>query len=300
METIIAWVNGGTSVSVAGDWNNWSPEPLLKKGTYFYKVFNLTPGKHPYKFLVENTWVYDSSLPHSVDTEGNWNNEVVVDFSETKRKPLTKEREVGVSKYLAYLLRHGAVKEGLDITDEGWVLVSEVLQLPSAKKDRITEADIRSIVQKNDKQRFALKEDNQRLWIRANQGHTMAVEVEMTPITSVQDLPGGVAVHGTYKKAWPDIKLSGLSPMSRNHVHFAVGLPGDSGVISGMRTSAEILIYLDVEKCLQDSIPLFLSANNVVLSPGNADRLIPTTYFKYVLNSKNHQPFDPSFPNKPN
>jgi len=185
---------------------------------------------------------------------------------------------------MSYILRHGASKEGLPMSDDGWVNVSEFLQLPSARKDKITIHEIIYIVKNNDKQRFALKEENGVMSLRANQGHTIEVDVEMTPITAISDLPSGIAIHGTYFQAWNEIKKSGLSPMRRNHIHFAAGLPGQSGVISGMRSTAEVLIYLDVEKCLAENIPLFLSANNVILSPGNSERLIPPKYFLSVVN----------------
>jgi hypothetical protein len=49
-------------------------------------------------------------------------------------------------------------------------------------------------------------------------------------------------------------------------------------------------------QALDDQIPFFLSENNVVLSPG-IDDIIPTKYFKYVLNANTIVPFDKSFPN---
>jgi 2'-phosphotransferase len=44
-------------------------------------------------------------------------------------------------------------------------------------------------------------------------------------------------VHGTYFNAWDLIKDTGLKTMARNHVHFAIGMPGDKSVISGMRNT---------------------------------------------------------------
>lgn len=56
-------------------------------------------------------------------------------------------------------------------------------------------------------------------------------ELELTKITSADEAP--VVVHGTYRRAWQLIKDQGLSRMKREHIHFASGLPGESGVISG-------------------------------------------------------------------
>jgi 2'-phosphotransferase len=58
-------------------------------------------------------------------------------------------------------------------------------------------------------------------------------------------------VHGTYRKNLDSILHQGLKRMARLHVHFSSGLPTDGGVISGMRQSVNILIYLDVSMALQ-------------------------------------------------
>ena len=78
--------------------------------------------------------------------------------------------------------------------------------------------------------------------------------------------------------------------MTRNHVHFAPGLPptaegadGKPGVISGMRSSCDVAIYLDVRAALQAGIKLLRSENGVLLSPGDADGRIPSVLFKKVV-----------------
>ena len=69
--------------------------------------------------------------------------------------------------------------------------------------------------------------------------------------------------------------------MGRNHVHFAVGRPGESEVISGMRNTCDILIELDLEKALKDGMKFYISKNKVILSSG-FDDLISINYFKRV------------------
>ncbi|KAG5179415.1 phosphotransferase KptA/Tpt1 [Tribonema minus] len=116
---------------------------------------------------------------------------------------------------------------GLDMSPDGFVSLSDLL----SKKGfgGISVDTVRHVVATNDKQRFALKEGEggAGLLIRANQGHsvkTVDAEQLLTPVTSAGDVP--VCVHGTYKRAWPDILASGaLLPMSRTHVHFAASIP---------------------------------------------------------------------------
>jgi len=53
---------------------------------------------------------------------------------------------------------------------------------------------------------------------------------------------------------WNTIRYDGLRKLKRNHIHFSIGKPDDNEVISGMRYSAEVLIYIDVENAMNDGI----------------------------------------------
>lgn len=170
-------------------------------------------------------------------------------------------------------------------------------------KVKCSEAELKTVVSDSDKQRFALITIDGKEYVRANQGHSFPVpDLELKRITKVEDIPTGensaegVVVHGTYRSAWKLIKQSGLSKMTRNHIHFAIGTPGESHVISGMRSTCQVLIYVDVAKAIADGIDFFLSENQVVLSGGNAEGFIPPTYFKAVLDAETNQPFDTDFP----
>lgn len=158
-------------------------------------------------------------------------------------------------------------------------------------------------MEKSDKKRFTITRIEGKEFIRANQGHSISVpDLELTRIASAADVPKsetsteGVVVHGTNTRAWKDIKKEGLSKMGRNHVHFAIGTPGESHVISGMRSTCQVLIYVDIDKAIADGIDFFLSDNHVVLSAGDKDGYIAPKYFKAVLDAKTSAPFDEDFP----
>jgi len=194
---------------------------------------------------------------------------------------------VRLSKSLAWLLRHNAETEGFTFLDGGYLPVQEVLKHP--RFTGYTLADVEEVVRNCEKQRYSLVtgDAGQRL-IRANQGHSIkTVEVEMEEINNPDDVPK--VVHGTNFKAWNEIQKSGLNKMKRNHIHFAAGELGSDGVISGMRKSAQVYIYIDVHKAMNDGIKFFRSANNVILSPGNTDGVIDCQYFKSVKNVTNNQ-----------
>ncbi|CBZ53473.1 putative tRNA splicing 2' phosphotransferase 1 [Neospora caninum Liverpool] len=150
---------------------------------------------------------------------------------------------------------------------------------------------------------FPPRTDGAVLCIRANQGHSIACidsEKLLRPVRSVFDLPScclrtgvtgfdseevvATVVHGTYWNRWDKIQTEGLSRMSRNHIHFACGFSSEKdGVISGMRATVDVLIFLDVKKALDEGLKLFVSSNDVVLSPGNEHGIIETRFFSKVV-----------------
>ena len=146
-----------------------------------------------------------------------------------------------LSKLLSLVLRHKAVELGLAIAPDGYVSLADLLALPRFTAVGATEAAVRRVAEHNDKQRFSLATDAAGVVrVRANQGHTMAcVESEALLERIVKGEDGDpplacVCVHGTALRNWGAIKKSGLCRMERNHIHFARGLPGEDGVISGM------------------------------------------------------------------
>ena len=169
---------------------------------------------------------------------------------------------IKLSKGLSWLLRHhlDLIYPYLDGDDTemakttGFVECDALLKHPRFQNYSLDE--IKQVCAKNDKQRFCIRQhpnNPNKLQIRANQGHSIeTVEVELRKITDPNDMTHEV-IHGTYKKCWPEIsKSGGLNKMTRNHIHFAKGLPGDSGVISGMRQNAEVRIYIDVREAINE------------------------------------------------
>ena len=105
-------------------------------------------------------------------------------------------------------------------------------------------------------------------------------------------------VHGTYHDPLPLILAGGLNKMARNHVHLAVGYPG-GGVISGMRSSCEVVIELNMTKAMYGAhkIPFYVSENKVILTEGIKDGSVPPQYFRCIYDFKKNKyieqaPFD--------
>ncbi|VDO91655.1 unnamed protein product [Schistosoma margrebowiei] len=112
--------------------------------------------------------------------------------------------------------------------------------------------------------------------------------LDISLIENPEDYP--TVIHGTYFRNWDSIRREGLKRMQRTHIHFAPGEVGETGVISGMRSSAEIIIYIDLIKAINDGYKFYLSKNNVILCEGNKEGCLPTKYFRaaYQRNPRTH------------
>ncbi|EKF39438.1 hypothetical protein MOQ_000337 [Trypanosoma cruzi marinkellei] len=204
---------------------------------------------------------------------------------------LEEAKKVMYSKTLTRILRHAADKMGIPISSGGYVHVDDILRCKPFCNDPLALSHIALVVHTNDKKRFKMAYDDQhRLYIRANQGHSLAgINPELRRIESATEV--SVAIHGTYYSAWKEICACGyLSTMTRQHIHFSRGLINDHCVISGMRYNVEVLLYLDVAKVLADGIELWESENGVLLTPGmGSTKRLPLTYISKVVDRKTGQ-----------
>lgn len=202
-----------------------------------------------------------------------------------KGKPRGEEdRDVRLSKSLSYVLRHGANQMGFQLSTDGFLFVEEILSHPQFCSYSLD--DVKSVVETNDKQRFRLQPhpENGRLQIRANQGHSVQVkDLELRPVLAGSPDCPVEAVHGSYLRNWSSIQQHGLSCMKRTHIHLAPGLPGEDGVISGMRRDCDLAIFIDVTKALSDGLQFFWSENSVLLTSGDAEGKLPPKYFSKAL-----------------
>lgn len=195
-----------------------------------------------------------------------------------------EDKDVRLSKSLSYVLRHGANQMGFQMSTDGFIFLEDILahsQFQSYSVD-----DVKRVVETNDKQRFKLQphSENGRLQIRANQGHSVQVEdLELKPVLAGSSDCPSEAVHGSYLRNWNSIKQHGLSRMKRTHIHLAPGLPGEEGVISGMRKDCDLAIFIDVTKALSDGIQFFCSDNGVLLTAGDTEGKLLPKYFSKAL-----------------
>lgn len=125
---------------------------------------------------------------------------------------MDEQRTIKVSKYLSKHLRHQPERIGLALDPNGWVEIDELLRATAAHGFRITRDELDHVVAANDKRRFMI--DGAR--IRANQGHTVQVDLDL-PVTE----PPAYLYHGTVGRSLDVIRAEGLRPMARHHVHLS-------------------------------------------------------------------------------
>jgi len=117
-----------------------------------------------------------------------------------------------LSKFLSKHLRHAPAAIGLTLQEGGWVAVPDLLAACAAHGHPLTRDELDDLVEDSDKQRFAFDASGQRL--RAQQGHSVAVDLQLPPA-----VPPALLYHGTAPAALPAIRREGLQKMSRHHVH---------------------------------------------------------------------------------
>ena len=163
---------------------------------------------------------------------------------------------VSTSKFLSLVLRHQPEVIGLILDDSGWADIDTLIRLSQAHKP-LTRALIEQVVEENSKQRFAISDDGRR--IRANQGHSIEVELGLQPVT-----PPTRLYHGTATRFVDAIRREGLVKRSRQHVH----LSADAGTATtvGARHGKPSVLIVRAGEMAAAGYAFFRSENGVWLT----------------------------------
>ena len=169
-----------------------------------------------------------------------------------------------LSKYLSYILRHNPDSIGLELDKNGWADIDELIK--KTTNFSLNRFNIDLTVQTNDKQRFSISEDG--LKIRANQGHTIEVDLGLSSIK-----PPSVLYHGTASRFIDSIIREGLTKQKRHHVHLTESLEIASSV--GNRYGKLVLLSIFTNEMINDGYIFFKTVNNVWL--------VDNVPFKYLV-----------------
>jgi putative RNA 2'-phosphotransferase len=166
------------------------------------------------------------------------------------------ERLFRVSKYLSKHLRHEPARLGLELAPGGWVGVDELLEACARRGFPLSREELEEVVARNDKQRFSFDETGAR--VRANQGHSVEVDLQLEPRT-----PPAVLYHGTGARSVGAILADGLSRMSRHHVHLSADVETARRV--GARHGRAVVFEVDAARMAGAGHEFYVSANGVWL-----------------------------------
>ncbi len=170
---------------------------------------------------------------------------------------MNDRRRITVSKYISKHLRHAPQAIGLTLGDGGWVPIDALLEAAAKHRFLFTREELEQVVRYCDKQRFAIDPTGQ--LVRANQGHSVEVELQLEPIS-----PPDVLYHGTAIHLREPLLAAGLLKMRRHHVHLSADVP--TAVAVGQRHGRPIVFAVDTMSMSRDGYVFFRAANGVWLT----------------------------------
>lgn len=172
-----------------------------------------------------------------------------------------------LSKYLSLILRHHPEVIGISLDAHGWADVDELI-LGIGQKKKFSREILEEIVRTDKKQRYSFNEDGTK--IRANQGHSIQVDLELHPIK-----PPDVLWHGTAEKYTSSIEKTGLKPGNRMYVHLSSDT--ETAVTVGQRHGRPIVYKVKSGQMYRDGFCFYRSANGVWLT-----LLVPEIYLEKI------------------
>ncbi len=164
--------------------------------------------------------------------------------------------DVKLGRFLSLVLRHNPSAAGITLDEHGWADVEKLLVGVNRTGRKIDMSTLERIVRENNKQRYSFNENHTK--IRANQGHSVQVDVELREVE-----PPRYLYHGTASRFLPAIQAEGIRKMSRQYVH----LSGDfeTAMAVGKRHGIPVVITIDAEAMAQDGVTFYRSENGVWL-----------------------------------
>ncbi len=164
---------------------------------------------------------------------------------------------VKLSRFLSYVLRHKPGSVNLTLDGNGWAGIPELLEKANQHGKPLTRPILEQIVANDDKQRFCFSEDGSK--IRANQGHSVGVDLGLIPLEPPKKL-----YHGTATRFVQSIMSNGLNSRNRNHVHLSSDR--DTAADVGRRHGKPVVLEVAAQRMFEDGCLFFRSENGVWLT----------------------------------
>jgi len=168
---------------------------------------------------------------------------------------------ISLSKEISYALRHAPWEYELEMDEEGFVPLEQLLNALGITKD-----DVLKVMEISEKKRLELNGDK----IRALYGHSIPMHIK-----KIEGTPPSVLYHGTANRFIDSIKQTGLLPMKRQYVHLAID-EETATAVGKRRDKSPVLLKIDTKQAIADGIRFYIGNDKVWL----CDKL-PAKYISF-------------------
>lgn len=166
------------------------------------------------------------------------------------------KKDVDLGRFISLILRHQPEAIGISLDENGWANTDELIAGINEKGESITKEDLDRIVRENNKKRYIFNEDKTK--IRANQGHSIEVDIGLEPV-----IPPAFLYHGTGEKSVSNIMAVGIEKRSRQYVHLSSDL--DTAVRVGARHGSPVVFTVKAGEMYEKGWIFYRSENGVWL-----------------------------------
>ncbi|TCP92057.1 putative RNA 2'-phosphotransferase [Cricetibacter osteomyelitidis] len=163
-----------------------------------------------------------------------------------------------LSKEISYALRHAPWEYELELDEEGWVLLEQLISSLKQQDDwkNLTQHNIEQMIDLSDKKRHEISGK----YIRAFYGHSLPMK-----INKKIGIPPTILYHGTSADNLSSILENGLSPMSRQYVHLSEDM-GTALAVGKRKGHSPILLSIDTQSAIKDGIKFYIGNEKVWLA----------------------------------
>jgi putative RNA 2'-phosphotransferase len=261
---VTIYASDGKVRNNVGNWHIVATQSAVKSGYDFYKQKDIVMTNDcDYGFMV---WdgksrgtknniirIVENSKVCEVYLQSN-EGEYAVTNSEQLDELLYTAHKINVSKYMALILRHKPYVAGVTLDENGWTDIYDLMEKINNSGRDIDCKLLNDIVATDGKGRYLFNDDKTK--IRANQGHSINVDVQFKEAT-----PPNILYHGTAERFLESIKAKGILSMNRCYVQLSQDV--DTAFNVGSRHGKAIVLVVDTAKMVEDGYKFWLSENNV-------------------------------------
>ncbi|GFZ30233.1 putative RNA 2'-phosphotransferase [Clostridium zeae] len=165
--------------------------------------------------------------------------------------------DIELGKFISLILRHSPDTIGITLDAHGWAKIEDLIKGINNAGKRINFETLERIVKENNKQRYSFSDD--RTKVRANQGHSIDVDVELA-----ESIPPKHLYHGTSRRFIDSIMDLGIQKQSRQYVHLSMDF--DTARSVGERHGKVIVLKINSITMFNNGHKFYLSKNGVWLT----------------------------------